>query len=263
MNMIIVMMIKRVIITIVVVVVIIMWRESFYTPLIRRVLVWIIGFITHSNHIYIQPHSTVVDLRTLEFTVAHALGFYLSTSRLLATDLNAETITSNHWITHKRSLQITRSGLLQLRNFNGYLPPRSNCKRTSVSPINARSDTRKNTASSTVADVTCCGCVTSLTNAVVMSPLSTLAHSKRLQLSPSNGESVYLSSAQQRSRRDSHGTENTAFISRCVIAVFIETLLINSLSKSVTIIIINNNCVIWGSHSCDYEDDCLLTCAAV
>jgi hypothetical protein len=35
-------------------------------------------------------------------------------------------------------------------------------------------------------------------------------HSKRLQLSPSNGERVYFSAAQQRSRRDSHGTENTA-----------------------------------------------------
>jgi hypothetical protein len=32
-----------------------------------------------------------------QFTVAHALGFSVSTSRLQATDLNTETITSNHY----------------------------------------------------------------------------------------------------------------------------------------------------------------------
>jgi hypothetical protein len=31
------------------------------------------------------------------FTVAHALGFSIFTSRLLATDLNTETSTSNHY----------------------------------------------------------------------------------------------------------------------------------------------------------------------
>jgi hypothetical protein len=32
-----------------------------------------------------------------QFTVAHAVGFPVFTSRLLATDLNTETITSNHY----------------------------------------------------------------------------------------------------------------------------------------------------------------------
>jgi hypothetical protein len=47
-------------------------------------------------------------------------------------------------------------------------------------------------------------------------PLPTLAQSKRLQLSPSNRERVYLSVEQQRSWRDFHATENTAFYC-CVI----------------------------------------------
>jgi hypothetical protein len=45
--------------------------------------------------------------------------------------------------------------------------PRTNCKRASVSLINSRSDTRKNEAFYTVADVTRCGCVTSLPNAEI------------------------------------------------------------------------------------------------
>jgi hypothetical protein len=39
----------------------------------------------------------MVDLQNLEFTVAHALVFSVSTSRLLAMDLNTETSTSNHY----------------------------------------------------------------------------------------------------------------------------------------------------------------------
>jgi hypothetical protein len=35
-------------------------------------------------------------LSLLQFTVAHALGFPVFTSRLLTTDLNTETSTSNH-----------------------------------------------------------------------------------------------------------------------------------------------------------------------
>jgi hypothetical protein len=42
-------------------------------------------------------HSDIADSHHLQFTVTHALGFSVSTSRLLATDLNTETITSIHY----------------------------------------------------------------------------------------------------------------------------------------------------------------------
>jgi hypothetical protein len=41
-------------------------------------------------------YSAIANLHTFQFTVAHALGFSVSTCRILATDLNTETITSNH-----------------------------------------------------------------------------------------------------------------------------------------------------------------------
>jgi hypothetical protein len=44
-----------------------------------------------------NQYSAIADLHTFQSTVAHALGFSVSTSRLLATDLNTETITSNHY----------------------------------------------------------------------------------------------------------------------------------------------------------------------
>jgi hypothetical protein len=40
-------------------------------------------------------YSAIADLHNLQFTVAHVPGFSVSTSRLLATGLNTETITSN------------------------------------------------------------------------------------------------------------------------------------------------------------------------
>jgi hypothetical protein len=49
--------------------------------------------ISHNYNLY----SAIADLQTFHFTVAHALGFSVFTSRLLATDLNTETITSNHY----------------------------------------------------------------------------------------------------------------------------------------------------------------------
>jgi hypothetical protein len=57
-----------------------------------------IGFISTSvtnslNHNY---YSVIADLHKLQFTVIHALGFSVFTSRLVATDLNAETSTPNH-----------------------------------------------------------------------------------------------------------------------------------------------------------------------
>jgi hypothetical protein len=58
-----------------------------------------IGFIGTSVTICLNynKYSAIADLHTLQFTVAHALGFSVSTSRLLATDLNTETSTSNHY----------------------------------------------------------------------------------------------------------------------------------------------------------------------
>jgi hypothetical protein len=44
-----------------------------------------------------KQYRAIIDLHTFHFTIAHALGFSLSTSCLLATDLNTETITSNHY----------------------------------------------------------------------------------------------------------------------------------------------------------------------
>jgi hypothetical protein len=45
----------------------------------------------------ILKYSAIVDLLIFQFTVAHELGFSVSTSRLLATDLNTEISTSNHY----------------------------------------------------------------------------------------------------------------------------------------------------------------------
>jgi hypothetical protein len=55
------------------------------------------GFISTSftisrNHTY---YSVIADLQNLQFTIAHALGFSVSSSRPLAADLNTETSTSN------------------------------------------------------------------------------------------------------------------------------------------------------------------------
>jgi hypothetical protein len=44
-----------------------------------------------------MQYSAIADLHTLQFVVAYALGFSVFTSRLLATDLNTESTTSNHY----------------------------------------------------------------------------------------------------------------------------------------------------------------------
>jgi hypothetical protein len=60
-----------------------------------RVLFGIIGFInTFLNHIKCRA---IVVFHNLQFTLAYALGFSVSTSRLLGTDLNTDAITSNHY----------------------------------------------------------------------------------------------------------------------------------------------------------------------
>jgi hypothetical protein len=58
-----------------------------------------IGFISTSVTLYLNynQYSAIADLHTFQFTVSHALGFSVFTSRLLATDLNTETSTSNHY----------------------------------------------------------------------------------------------------------------------------------------------------------------------
>jgi hypothetical protein len=48
---------------------------------------------SYFNHIY---YSAVADLHTFQSIVAHALGFSVFTSSLLAVDLNTETNNSNH-----------------------------------------------------------------------------------------------------------------------------------------------------------------------
>jgi hypothetical protein len=62
-----------------------------------RVLDRMIGFISASVTISLNynQYSAVADLHTFQFTVAHALEFSVFTSRLLATDLNTETVTSS------------------------------------------------------------------------------------------------------------------------------------------------------------------------
>jgi hypothetical protein len=65
------------------------WRD------LVRMSGFISSLVTHSfnyTQIYRQ-YSAIAHLHTFQFTVAHALGFSVSTSRLLATDLNTETST--------------------------------------------------------------------------------------------------------------------------------------------------------------------------
>jgi hypothetical protein len=58
-----------------------------------------IGFIGTSLTISLNynQYSAIAILHAFQFNVAHALGFSVSTSRLLATDLTTETGTSNHY----------------------------------------------------------------------------------------------------------------------------------------------------------------------
>jgi hypothetical protein len=58
---------------------------------------WIYWFLLCTVSLNYKPYSSIADLHTFQFTVAHALGFSVSTSRILETDLNTDTITSNHY----------------------------------------------------------------------------------------------------------------------------------------------------------------------
>jgi hypothetical protein len=58
-----------------------------------------IGFIGTSVTLSLNynQYNAIADLHTFQSTVIRAIGFSISTSRLLATDLNTETITLNHY----------------------------------------------------------------------------------------------------------------------------------------------------------------------
>jgi hypothetical protein len=61
------------------------------TPLIRRVLVRMNGLFSVGYTLIITHTGCVMSrLHQLQFTVAHALGFSRSTSRLPATDIDAQ-----------------------------------------------------------------------------------------------------------------------------------------------------------------------------
>jgi hypothetical protein len=58
-----------------------------------------IGFISILLQILLitLKYSAIADLHNFQFTVSHALGLFVFTSHLLATDLNTETSISTHY----------------------------------------------------------------------------------------------------------------------------------------------------------------------
>jgi hypothetical protein len=82
------------------------------------------GFISTSVTISFNYHqySAIADLHIFQFTVAHALGFSVSTSRLLATDPKTEISTSN---TYEALLPFRLQSLWNLgtKNSSGLTPP--------------------------------------------------------------------------------------------------------------------------------------------
>jgi hypothetical protein len=57
---------------------------------------WILLGLLLQILLIILNYSAIADAHNLQFTAGHALGFSVFTSRLLATDLNTETTTSDH-----------------------------------------------------------------------------------------------------------------------------------------------------------------------
>jgi hypothetical protein len=64
-----------------------------------KMIGFISTFVTHTLLVTLKyrQYSGIADLHTFEFTVAHTLGFSVSTSRLVSVGLNTGTITSNHY----------------------------------------------------------------------------------------------------------------------------------------------------------------------
>jgi hypothetical protein len=83
-----------------------------------------IGFISTSvttslNHTY---YSAIADLHTCQFTVAHALGFSVFSSRLLAADLNKEISISNQYEVFML-FRLQSLCNLETKNSSGLTPP--------------------------------------------------------------------------------------------------------------------------------------------
>jgi hypothetical protein len=57
-------------------------------------------------------YSAIADLLTFQSIIAHALGFSVFTSRLLATDLNIHIVTSNQYEAFLSSISLCSSGLI-------------------------------------------------------------------------------------------------------------------------------------------------------
>jgi hypothetical protein len=72
------------------------------------VLVWMIWFIAliHSTRDY-RWYNVIADLHTLQFAVAHALGFSVFTIRILATDFSTVIIVVSLQMQHTWSLLCT------------------------------------------------------------------------------------------------------------------------------------------------------------
>jgi hypothetical protein len=89
-------------------------RIEWYAWRKWRVLVRMIGVISTSATISFNYnwYNAIADLHTFPFTVAHTLGFCVYTSRFLETDLNTETITSDHHEVFLSSITLYSSALI-------------------------------------------------------------------------------------------------------------------------------------------------------
>jgi hypothetical protein len=54
-------------------------------------------FIGYSSVVKMNNYYTIIDSHNFQSTIAHALGFLVSTSRLLATNFNTGISSSNHF----------------------------------------------------------------------------------------------------------------------------------------------------------------------
>jgi hypothetical protein len=68
------------------------WDDWIYWPFFVQYIL-----ITNYTTRTYKPYSATAELHTFQFTVAHALGSSISTSRCLVADLNIGIITANHY----------------------------------------------------------------------------------------------------------------------------------------------------------------------